>query len=64
MNHDNWNDDDVEEEAGNWKPASSEAIQGRVIKQARRRLAADNQDEVFIIIIVNYCYWLGCVIRR
>lgn len=45
LNHDNWNEEEEPEEAGKWKPASSEAIQGRVIKQARRRLAADSQDE-------------------
>jgi len=44
LNHDNWNEEEEPEEAGNWKPASSQAIQGRVIKQARRRLA-DSQDE-------------------
>ena len=51
LNHDNWNEEEEPEEAGNWKPASSQAIQGRVIKQARRRLA-DSQDEV------RFCYLL------
>lgn len=39
LNHDNWDDDDEEEEAGTFQPASAEALNGRVIKQARRRLA-------------------------
>jgi len=45
LNRDNWNDEEEPEEAGTWKQAPSEAIKGRVFKQARRRLAADGQDE-------------------
>jgi len=49
LNRDNWNDEEEPEEAGTWKQAPSEAIKGRVFKQARRRLAADGQDEVWLI---------------
>ncbi|XP_057379784.1 nuclear pore complex protein Nup50-like [Daphnia carinata] len=42
LNHDNWDDDEEEEEAGTFKQASSEALQGRVIKQARRRITGND----------------------
>lgn len=48
LNHDNWNDDEEEEEAGTFKQASSEALKGRVIKQARRRVAGNDGE-------VTYC---------
>lgn len=59
LNHDNWNEEEEPEEAGKWKPASSEAIQGRVIKQARRRLAADSQDEVRFLSIIYPFFFIN-----
>ena len=40
LNHDNWDEDEEAEEAGTFQKASEEALHGRVIKQARRRLGA------------------------
>lgn len=52
LNHDNWDDDDEEEEAGTFQPASPEALNGRVIKQARRRLAG-NDGEVTDFLLLS-----------
>lgn len=56
LNHDNWDDDEEEEEAGSFQPASSEALQGRVIKQARRRLTA-NDGEVYMVFLQLYIFY-------
>ena len=37
LNHDNWNEEDEPEEAGTFKQADTETLQGRVIKKAKRR---------------------------
>ncbi len=50
LNHDNWDDEEEEEEAGSFQQASSEALQGRVIKQARRRLAGNDGEVTFCVI--------------
>lgn len=47
LNHDNWDDDEEEEEAGTFKQASSEALQGRVIKQARRRITGNDGEVTY-----------------
>lgn len=44
LNHDNWDDDEEVEEAGTFQKASDTALQGRVIKQARRRLGASDSE--------------------
>ena len=43
LNHDNWNDEDESEEAGVFRQASAEALQTRVIKQARRKLGSHTE---------------------
>lgn len=35
LNHDNWDEEEEEEDAGSFQKASSEALKGRVIKQAK-----------------------------
>ncbi|XP_046645234.1 nuclear pore complex protein Nup50-like [Daphnia pulicaria] len=42
LNHDNWNDEEEEEEAGSFQQASDEALKGRVIRQAKRRIAGND----------------------
>uniref|UniRef100_U5EZQ4 Putative nucleoporin 50 n=1 Tax=Corethrella appendiculata TaxID=1370023 RepID=U5EZQ4_9DIPT len=39
LNHDNWNEEEDLEEAGQFAKASEDVLQKRVIKQARRRIA-------------------------
>ena len=41
LNHDNWDQDDVREDAGMFQAASADTMKGRVIKRARRRNAGD-----------------------
>lgn len=43
LNHDNWDDEEESEDAGTFQKATQEALQGRVIKQARRRLGASDE---------------------
>ena len=49
LNHDNWNDDEKYEEAGTFKRATSDVIQNRVIKAAKRRSigVSDNVSKSF-----------------
>lgn len=42
LNHDNWDDEEEEEEAGSFQQASDEALKGRVIKQAKRRITGND----------------------
>ena len=44
LNHENWNEDGEPEEAGQFRQASSGALQGRVIKTARRRKAVGGEE--------------------
>ena len=44
LNHENWNEDGEPEEAGQFRQASSGALQGRVIKTARRRKAVGGDE--------------------
>ena len=37
LNHDNWDQEEDQEEAGQFKQASQEQLKGRVIKKAKRR---------------------------
>jgi nuclear pore complex protein Nup50 len=41
LNHDNWDDDAEPEEAGTFSQASQDELKGRVIKKAKRRIAAN-----------------------
>jgi len=48
LNHDNWDQEEEPEEAGEFKKASSQQMKGRVIKKARRRnLNEDEKKNVF-----------------
>ena len=57
LNHDNWDDDEEEEDAGTFQQASSEALQTRVIKQARRRLAGNDGE---VILHTKLHYFICC----
>ena len=37
LNHDNWNDEDEPEDAGQFAQADEDTLRGRVIKKAKRR---------------------------
>lgn len=43
LNHDNWNEEDESEEAGEFKKASDEALKNRVIKVAKRRMPTEGE---------------------
>lgn len=43
LNHDNWNDEEEAEEAGSFQKASAETLQTRVFKQAKRKLAGNQE---------------------
>eukprot|EP00092_Neocalanus_flemingeri_P026082 GFUD01028268.1.p1 GENE.GFUD01028268.1~~GFUD01028268.1.p1 ORF type:complete len:707 (-),score=239.83 GFUD01028268.1:117-2237(-) len=48
LNHDNWDQDEESEEAGEFKKASDDQMKGRVIKKAKRRnLNEDQKKNVF-----------------
>jgi len=48
LNHDNWDQEEEPEEAGEFRKASSQQMKGRVIKKARRRnLNEDEKKNVF-----------------
>jgi len=48
LNHDNWEDEEEPEEAGEFKKASKEAMKGRVVKVAKRRnLTEDQKKNIF-----------------
>jgi len=48
LNHDNWEDEEEPEEAGEFKKASEEAMKGRVLKKAKRRnLTEDQKKNIF-----------------
>jgi len=48
LNHDNWDQEEEEEEAGTFQKASEDEIKGRVIKKAKRRnLTQDGKTNVF-----------------
>lgn len=38
LTHDNWDNSDEEESAGQFQPAGQEVLKSRVIKKARRRI--------------------------
>jgi nuclear pore complex protein Nup50 len=44
LNHDNWNDEEEAEEAGEFKRASESELQKRVIKTAKRKIVGDSTD--------------------
>lgn len=43
LNHDNWNDEEEGEEAGEFKKATDDELQRRVRKVAKRRVGGDNE---------------------
>jgi len=48
LNHDNWDQDDEKEEAGEFKKANEDQMKGRVIKKAKRRnLNEDQKKNIF-----------------
>jgi len=48
LNHDNWEDEEEPEEAGEFKKASEEALKGRVFKKGKRRnLTEDQKKNIF-----------------
>ena len=46
LNHDNWDQEDEPEEQGTFQQASEDALKGRVIKKARRKLAGKGVSEL------------------
>lgn len=42
LTHENWDEEDAPEESGSFQIASVDTLKGRVIKQARRRIATNN----------------------
>ncbi|CRL02505.1 CLUMA_CG015225, isoform A [Clunio marinus] len=44
LNHDNWNDEEISEDAGEFKKASEEEIQRRVRKIAKRRIVNNDSE--------------------
>lgn len=49
LNHDNWDDEEEEEEAGSFQQASDEALKGRVIKQAKRRITGNDGEVIYLV---------------
>jgi hypothetical protein len=49
LNHDNWDDEEEEEEAGSFQQASDEALKGRVIKQAKRRITGNDGEVIYFV---------------
>jgi len=47
LNHDNWDEEEATEEAGEFKKASDEEMKGRVVKKARRKLKDEGRKNVF-----------------
>merc|ERR1719410_3316379 len=48
LNHDNWDQEDESEEAGEFKKATADQMKGRVIKKAKRRnLNEDQKKNIF-----------------
>jgi len=48
LNHDNWEDEEEPEEAGEFKKASEEALKGRVFRKGKRRnLTEDQKKNIF-----------------
>lgn len=57
LNHDNWNEEIPEEEAGVFTPASQEALGTRVIKRAKRRLKGDGDVRVFLLFGISELFY-------
>ena len=53
LTHDNWDQEEVSEEAGKFEPASKDILMKRTFKKAKRRIAQPG--EVCLFVPVMYC---------
>lgn len=54
LNHDNWNEENEPEDAGTFAKATSETLEKRVIKTARRNLPARDVSIRFNLFCIDY----------
>lgn len=60
LNHDNWNEDNEPEEAGTFAKASSDILEKRIIKAAKRRLPPMRDVNICFDSFVWIVYSINC----
>jgi nuclear pore complex protein Nup50 len=55
LNHENWNEEEVPEEGGTFRKATSDVMQHRVIKSAKRRSIGTPENVSTDFTVMNTC---------